>query len=247
MCADPLASLLRSWTSFQQPDMDSDADSTALGSGAVSKVWAATDEKVPASNIDGADRELSDTCLLEAISNGDRDRWALLFRRYAQLVRSVALRILRDPAEADDLVQEVFLFVFRRAALFDPSRGSARSWLIQITYHRAFDRRRYLASRRMYANLELNEAILRSEEPAVLSSFYDDTIEAALGRDVLRRIEESLSPIQRRVMRLHFVEGYTVEEIAGILGQSQGNVRNHFYRALEKMRREVFAAKLQAK
>src|SRR5690348_3595555 len=103
MCADPLTSLLRSWTSFQQRDMDSDADSTALGSGAVSKVWAATE--IPASSIDGADRELSDTCLLEAISNGDRDRWALLFRRYAQVVRRLALRILHNPAEADDLVQ----------------------------------------------------------------------------------------------------------------------------------------------
>lgn len=188
-----------------------------------------------------------DANLLVAIAERDTQSFSLLFYRHAPMVRRLAVRILRDPAEADDLVQEVFLFVFRRAALFDPSRGTARSWLIQITYHRAFDRRRYLASRRMYTNLELDEAILRSEEPAVLSSFYDDTIEAALGRDVLRRIEESLSPIQRRVMRLHFVEGYTVEEIAGILRQSQGNVRNHFYRALEKMRREVFAAKLQAK
>ena len=83
---------------------------------------------------------------------------SLLFRRYAHMVRAVAERILRDASEAEDLVQEVFLFVFRKGALFDPERGSARSWLAQVTYHRAFDRRRYLVSRHFYSNLELQEA-----------------------------------------------------------------------------------------
>ncbi len=156
------------------------------------------------------------------------------------MVRILAERILRDASEADDLVQEVFLFVFRKAGLFDPERGSARSWLVQVTYHRAFDRRRYLVSRRFYTNLELQEAILRAEEPEASSASYEDTIEAALGKDALRRIDEALSEIQRRVMRLHFFDGYTVQEIAGIIGQSVGNVRNHYYRALEKMRKELF-------
>jgi RNA polymerase sigma-70 factor (ECF subfamily) len=156
------------------------------------------------------------------------------------MVRILADRILRDASEADDLVQEVFLFVFRKAGLFNPERGSARSWLVQITYHRAFDRRRYLASRHFYSNLELQEAVLQADEPAALTTFYDDTIEAALGKGVLRRIDEALTEMQRRVVRLHFFDGYTVQEIAGMIGQSVGNVRNHYYRALEKMRQEVF-------
>jgi RNA polymerase sigma-70 factor, ECF subfamily len=191
--------------------------------------------------------EYSDEHLLARTSEGDREALSLLFRRYAHMVRALAERILRDASEAEDLVQEVFLFVFRKGALFDPGRGSARSWLAQVTYHRAFDRRRYLVSRHFYSNLELQEAVFREEEPTTLTGFYENSIEAALGRDALRRIDEALSEAQRLVMRLHFFDGYTLQEIAAVIDQSVGNVRNHYYRALEKMRKEVFTTKLQAK
>jgi RNA polymerase sigma-70 factor, ECF subfamily len=197
--------------------------------------------------VDTPTGEYSDEHLLGRTSEGDREALSLLFRRYAHMVRALAERILRDASEAEDLVQEVFLFVFRKGALFDPERGSARSWLIQVVYHRAFDRRRYLASRRFYSNLELQEAIFRAEEPAVLTNSYEDSIEAALGRDALRRIDEALSEAQRLVIRLYFFDGHTLQEIAAVIGQSVGNVRNHYYRALEKMRKEVFTTKLQAK
>jgi RNA polymerase sigma-70 factor (ECF subfamily) len=201
----------------------------------------------PASGQTGEVDELFDETLLERVKCEDKEALSLLFRRHAKMVHALAERILRDAAEAEDLVQEVFLFVFRKAALFDPQRGSARSWLVQITYHRAFDRRRHLVSRRFYSNLELQEALLQAEDPAVLLGSYEDTIEATIGRDVLQRINNSLSEVQRRVMRLHFFEGYTVQEIASLIGQSVGNVRNHYYRALEKMRRQVFASKLREK
>ena len=191
--------------------------------------------------------EETDEHLLARTAAGDREALALLFRRYAHIVRALAERILRDASEAEDLVQEVFLFVFRKGALFDPERGSARSWLAQVTYHRAFDRRRYLVSRHFYSNLELQEVVFRAEEPATLTGFYEDSIEAALGRDALRRIDEALSEAQRLVIRLYFFDGHTLQEIAAVIGQSVGNVRNHYYRALEKMRKEVFTTKLQAK
>lgn len=193
------------------------------------------------------EEKCDDEQLIRGIAASDRQALSLLFRRYASMVRVLGERILRDAAEAEDLVQEVFLFVHRKAGLFDPRLSSARSWLIQVTYHRAFDRRRYLSSRRFYSNLTMEEAILQTDGPASPTTWYDDSIEAALGRDVLGRIEESLSEIQHRVLRLYFFEGYTVPEIAGMLGQSEGNVRNHYYRALEKMRREIFAPKLQSK
>ena len=191
--------------------------------------------------------ECSDEHLLARTSDGDREALSLLFRRYAHMVRAVAERILRDASEAEDLVQEVFLFVFRKGALFDPERGSARSWLAQVTYHRAFDRRRYLVSRHFYSNVELQEAVFREEEPATLTGLYQDSIEAALGRDALRRIDEALSEAQRLVIRLYFFDGHTLQEIAAAIGQPVGNIRNHYYRALEKMRKEVFTMKLQAK
>lgn len=189
----------------------------------------------------------TDEMLLERVSRADREALGLLFRRHARMVRVLAERILRDAGEAEDLVQEIFLFVFRRAALFDQGKGSARSWLVQVTYHRAIDRRRQLVSRHFYSCIELEEAILRSEEPADLTTSYDDTIDAALGRDALCRIDRALSDIQRRVLHLYFYEGRTVKEIATILGQSAGNVRNHYYRALEKIRREVFTPPVRRK
>lgn len=191
--------------------------------------------------------DATDERLLDQLIAGEREALGHLFRRHARTVHNVAYRILRAEAEADDLVQEVFLFIFRKAGLFDPARGSARSWLVQVTYHRAFDRRRYLISRGFYANLGIEETVTRAEEPRAAEFSYEDTIEAAIGQNALSRIEASLSKVQRRVLHLRFFDGQSMEEIAAILGQSAGNVRNHYYRALEKMRREVFGTKSKAK
>ena len=118
---------------------------------------------------------------------------------------------------------------------------------VQVTYHRAFDRRRQLTSRRFYMHLELDEEILLTEEPQNKVASYEDAIEATFGQEVLRRIEASLSEVQKRVLHLRFFDGCTVEEISEILGQSTGNIRNHYYRALERMRKEIFGTKLKMK
>jgi RNA polymerase sigma-70 factor (ECF subfamily) len=163
------------------------------------------------------------------------------------MVLAVASRILRNDAEAEDLLQEVFLFIFRKAELFDRTRGSARSWIVQVTYHRAIDRRRQLASRRFYAAADLDEALLSVEEPVIAAAFYETTVEGSLGAGLLKRIEESLSDDQHRTLQLYFFEGYTFEEIAACLGQTVGNSRNHYYRALDRIRKLVFETELREK
>src|SRR3989442_13989406 len=75
--------------------------------------------------------DVADETILGRINAGDRDCLALLFRRYAHLVRNVGERILRDKTEAEDLVQEVFLYIHRKSSLFDSSKGSACSWIVQ--------------------------------------------------------------------------------------------------------------------
>lgn len=192
-----------------------------------------------------SETKATDESLIEEICGGSREALAFLFRRHARMVRGIAQRILRDEAEAEDLLQDVFLFVFGKAALYDRSKASARSWLVQITYHRAFDRRRYLNSRHFYTRRDLEEVTFQAEETEAVTSFYETTIEGTLGKETLQRIHALLSEDQRRVLQLHFFEGHTLAEIAVLLGQTSGNVRNHYYRALEKMRREIFTPKLQ--
>jgi len=216
---------------------------SAAGTGIVS----GPDKAVPLKSAEVVTADFSDEFLLNQLTEGNHGALALLFRRYARMVRAVAYRILRDAAEADDLVQEVFLFVFRKATLFDPALGSARSWIVQVTYHRAIDRRRHLASRRFYSNTGLDETLLLIEEPMMETAWFERSIEGALGVETLKRIEEGLSIEQRRTIQLYFFAGYTFEEIAELTNQTPGNVRNHYYRGLERIRRLIFAAELRVK
>jgi RNA polymerase sigma-70 factor (ECF subfamily) len=95
---------------------------------------------------------VEDEALLCRMGQGDREACSCLFRRYSRPVRNVGRRILRDDAESDDLVQEVFLYLYKKWSLFDVSKGSARSWIFQVAYTHAFIRRRHLKSIGFYAS-----------------------------------------------------------------------------------------------
>ena len=202
----------------------------------------------PQTPINGAGySEAPDEILLAQICEGDKEALTTLFRRFARVVYAVAFRILRDAAEAEDLLQDVFLFIFRKCAIFDSSKSTARSWIVQMTYHRAIDRRRYLQSRHHYTQVEIYEEAAQIPDPRSRAASYDDSIEAILGAKDCQRIFESLSVDQRETIRLVFFDGYTFEEIATKLGQSLGNVRNHYYRGLERIRQQVFSNKLRGR
>jgi len=182
--------------------------------------------------------ESTDETILERIREGDRDALALLFRRYARPVRNVGQRILRDKAEAEDLVQEVFLYIHRKSALFDSSKGSASSWIVQVAYTQALLRRRRLKSQGFYLS-GITDKPAECDPGGDRGAHYDQTVEGLFGRNGWRRVLESLTEDQRETLRLHFFEGHTFEEIAEKLGQSYGNVRNHHYRGLEKVRKHL--------
>jgi len=188
--------------------------------------------------------EISDEALLARICAGEQDALGHLFKRYAVLVRAVATRILRDPVEADDLVQDLFLFLQRKCRIFDGSKSSARSWIIQMTYHRAIDRRRYLASRQFYGRP--SDQDLQNQVAGIPTSEGDYSAEAVFGRNGLEKLYASLSADQRETLRLHFFEGYSLLEVAEKLGQPHGNVRHHYYRALEKLRKQMFGTTVRA-
>jgi RNA polymerase sigma-70 factor (ECF subfamily) len=177
-----------------------------------------------------------DEALLGMVSGGEEDALGVLFRRYARLVRAIGRRVLRDIAESDDLVQEVFLYIHRKSGLFDSSKGSARSWIFQVAYTQALVRRRRLKSHGFYASAITDiptESILASTERAN----YDQSAEGLFGRAGWKSIWDSLTECQRETLRLHFYEGCTFTEIAEKLGQSYDNIRHHYYRGLEKLRK----------
>jgi len=183
--------------------------------------------------------EISDESLLNQICVGNREALAALFERYARLIRCVAVRILRDAAEAEDLVQDLFLYIQRKCGIFDSSKSTAKSWIVQMAYHRALDRRRYLKSREFYAQpYFVADGLQVVGKPTTESDYSADEV---FGRNGLNKVVNALSADQRETLRLHFFEGYTLLEVSEKLGQPLGNVRHHYYRALDKLRKEMFA------
>jgi len=193
----------------------------------------------------------SDEDLIALICEGDADALSFLFRRYARVVRAVAYRVLRDISEADDLLQDVFLLIHRSCKSFDSSKSPARFWILQMTYHRAISRRRYLDSRHFYKQVDLDDAATELAEPAVrvgrYVGQYEASIDGVLGNGSLEKMFAELSEDQRETLRLYFFEGYTFEEIAAKLDQTRGNIKHHYFRGLEKLRRQIFGSKPKSK
>ena len=178
-----------------------------------------------------AGAEISDESLLRQIGIGDREALAALFERYARLTRGVACRILKDSAEAEDLVQDLFLYIQRKCGIFDSSKSSARSWIVQMAYHRALDRRRYLKSREFYAQPYFQANGVPVVGKPTTESDY--SAEAVFGRNGLDKIVDGLSADQRETLRLHLFEGYTLSviygrnytEVAALYGLQMGDLR----------------------
>lgn len=191
--------------------------------------------------------EHSDEFLLKQIQDGGKEALALLFRRYAASVRNVAYRILRNEAEADDLLQEVFIHIFHKAVLFDATKGAARSWIFHVTYHRAFDRRRYLNSRHFYTSQELEDGSLRMTDPRRAIESHQLSMEGVFGDKLTERLSSRLSHEQLETIRLYFFEGHSLREIAELTGRPLANVRSHYYRGLERLRKYVLPKNLRSK
>jgi RNA polymerase sigma-70 factor (ECF subfamily) len=130
--------------------------------------------------------------------------------------------------------------------VFDGAKGSARSWVVQIAYSQALLRKRHLKVRRFYSSLNIEEVDV-TDVGAQAGSGYQQTPEGVFGRNGWKEIEEVLTSDQRETVRLHFFEGYTLEEISMKLKQSHGNVRHHYYRSLEKLRGRLSRSELSAR
>jgi RNA polymerase sigma-70 factor (ECF subfamily) len=172
---------------------------------------------------------LSDEQLMQFLKCGRQDALTVLFDRYHHLVFSIALRIVRDPGEAEEVVQIVFLDIFRTAANFDARKGILKGWLLQFAHHGALHRKRHLVANHFYRWEEL-EAVLESGASVPL---------AGESPEVMRLAEEmlgKLKPRQRAVLELTYYEGLTAEEIADRLAESVHAIRHDLYRGLAALR-----------
>ena len=199
--------------------------------------------RLPSEEASGSQADTSDQVLLSRVCVGDMEALACLFQRYARLVRSISCRILRDRAEADDLLQEIFLFIYRKSEMFDSSKSSVRSWIVQMTYHRAIDQRRYLQSRHFYTRIDLNGA---ANLPSARTKGRGEhnPFDHLAGSVTIQGLLATLTEDQRDTLKLHFFEGFTFNEIAMKMDQSLGNIRNHYYRGLDKLRKQMCPGKL---
>jgi RNA polymerase sigma-70 factor, ECF subfamily len=178
-------------------------------------------------------KRLPDESLMTHLQAGHADVLAIIFDRYYRLVLSVAMKILRDLGEAEDLMQTVFLEIFKAAAQFDPARGTLKVWILQYAYHRGMSRRQHLNIRNFYKNAdiaELHDELL----PIEVTHFNDQEI-----RQLVTQALGSLNETQSRVLKLAYFEGLSLKEIAERTSETLGNVRHHYYRGLTKLREVV--------
>lgn len=185
----------------------------------------------------------NDEELMTRLLKKDSQALSLLFDRYSRLAMGIAFRILRDHGEAEEIVQESFLQVFQKAHLFDRSKGTAKGWVVQIALHRALDRKSYLDRRGFY--LVTDTGYIRDR--LLDKTDLDREVATKLVREQLQKAFEELSEVQRRTLELFYFEGLVLREISDQLEEPLGNVRHHFYRGLEQLRKNTFLQILREK
>ena len=177
---------------------------------------------------------MTDEDVMEQLRDGNPDALRILFDRFHRLVLKIALRILRDPGEAEDVMQEIFLEIFNKAGQFDSAKGSTKTWILQYAYHRSLSRRQYLALRNFYDRRQTTEL------EVVESNCMDVSWRGLTFQEWRRAIQQGLSTLnekQRKTIQLACFHGLLLTEIAERTKESVANVRHHYYRGLQALRK----------
>jgi RNA polymerase sigma-70 factor (ECF subfamily) len=168
--------------------------------------------------------------LLGEIARGDREAFARFYDLHAGLVHTFALRILRERGEAEEVVQDVFLQVWRQATTYSTERGTPEAWLITLTRSRGIDKLR--SRRRRDEMVRPVDDPDRLPEPVALESASGP----AEARGTLGGVLGDLPPAQRSVLELAYFDGLTQTEIAARLGEPLGTVKTRMRSGLERLR-----------
>jgi RNA polymerase sigma-70 factor (ECF subfamily) len=173
--------------------------------------------------------QISDTDLLKAIAQSDEGALGSLYDRYRQILFGLLVRILNSREEAEDVLQEVFLQVWKRAAHFDENRGRPFTWLVTVARSRAIDRLRTIAARGRLA------AAATPNEWERISDADTDAF-CAERSEIVRQALQEIPEEQRLTLRLAYFEGLTQSEIAAKLGTPLGTVKTRMRAGMLKLR-----------
>ena len=168
--------------------------------------------------------------LLERVSLGDTAAFEDLYERVAGSVFGIIRRVLRDPAQSEEVAQEVLVEIWRTASRFDRARGAATTWIHTMAHRRAIDR-----VRAAQASHDRDERVaVRDHQPA-----YDvvaETVVTRLEQEQVRNCLESLTDLQRESVTLAYYGGYSYSEVAGLLDAPLGTVKTRMRDGLIRLR-----------
>lgn len=168
--------------------------------------------------------------LVMQVARGDEEAFEALFRRVAGPVLGVVRRVLRDPAQSEEVAQEVMVEVWRTATRFDPSRGSATTWIMTMAHARAVDRVRSAQAAR-----DRDERVGRRENVREYDEVAEE-VEVRLEQQAVRGCLGGLTDLQRESVQLAYYGGYTYREVAELLDVPLGTVKTRLRDGLIRLR-----------
>jgi RNA polymerase sigma factor (sigma-70 family) len=177
---------------------------------------------------------LDDAALVARVGRGDGAALEALFARHGRTCYALSRRILVDEQLAQDVVQEVFLAVWRDPSRYDPAKAAFSSWLLSVTHHKAVDvvrREENLRKRRTSADLLEGE---ESDAPRV-----DEQVWSRVRRERVREVLRTLPEPQREALALAYFGGYTQREIAGLTGTPLGTVKTRMLAGMRRMKESL--------
>lgn len=179
---------------------------------------------------------VEDASLVVRVAEGDATALESLYQRYGRVTYSLARRILADDQLAQDVVQEVFLTVWRDAIKFDSSRGQVSTWVLTMTHHKAVD------------SVRREENLRKRREPADVLEFHDSGVSvdedvwSGMRRDRVRVALGQLPDVQREALGLAYFGGYTQREIAKLTNTPLGTVKTRMLAGMRRMRGSLEAS-----